>query len=522
MRDFTPNYPESIGDYFHVLMVLRCTSHRYTLICIETQFGATLVDTMPVKTVRLYTLSLIIADTLAFLAAFAIAYKLRVSYDSRELLAVIPAREFMSTFLVLVPFWLVTFMTFGLYSPYVYQKRLTEYGKLFVASAVGILIVIGYAFIIDRAIFPGRIVPLYAAILVFLLLVIFREILRLIRDLLYSYNVGTQRVLIIGNNHATADIAARLAVTHRSGFRVVAIAGKAHKNSRAVLYNSAEVALRDLDKLRIDTIIQTNLYDNPERNQVIMNAAQERHIQYCFIPGEAEFYSGKNTIDVFLGYPIISVYKSPLIGWGEVVKRIFDLLCIVIASPVWIPIFLLLVVLQKIFNPGPIFFTHTRLTKHSKPFKMYKFRSMIPKYSGEDAIEIFQRMGRHDLVEEYKRDFKVENDPRITPWGNFLRKSSLDEVGQMINVITGDMSLVGPRPIPAKELEAKFSRTHGALLHEVRPGVTGLWQVSGRNDISTRERIELELYYVQNWSFWLDIKILFKTVLVVLNRSGAK
>ena len=477
---------------------------------------------MPVKTVRFYTLALIIADTLAFLAAFAIAYKLRTTYDSRILLAIIPAREFMTTFLTLVPFWLVTFVAFGLYSPYVYQKRLTEYGKLLIASAVGILIVIGYAYVIDRPIFPGRVVPLYAAVLVFLLLLLFREVLRTVRDVLYRYNIGTQRVLIIGNNDATANIARSLSLTHRSGFRVVAVAGNAGTTRGAAIYRSAEDALRDLDILHIDTIIQTNLYDKSEKNLVIMDAAQQRHIQYCFIPGENEFYSGKNTIDVFLGYPIISVYKSPLIGWGEVVKRIFDVACVVITLPLWLPIFALLVVLQKLLNPGPVFFTHTRLTRHSKPFRMYKFRSMIPQYSGEDAVEIFRKMGRDDLVEEYNRDFKVENDPRITRFGQFLRASSFDEIGQIINVIKGDMSLVGPRPIPAKELKAKFSRVHGALLHEVRPGITGLWQVSGRSDLPTNERIELELYYVQNWSFWLDIKILFKTILVVIRKTGAR
>lgn len=477
---------------------------------------------MPVKTVRLYTIALIFADTLAFLAAFAIAYKLRVSYDSRELLAVIPASKFMSTFLTLIPFWLITFMTFGLYSPYVYQKRLTEYGKLFVASAVGILIVIGYAYIINQPIFPGRVVPFYAAGLVFVLVVVFREILRGLRDVLYAYDIGTQRVLIVGNNDATADIAKHLAITRRSGFRVVAIAGTTHHDTHVRHYRSAEDALDDLRSLRIDTIIQTNLYDNAAKNRVIMDAAQQHHIQYCFIPGEAEFYSGKNQIDVFLGYPIISVYKSPLIGWGEVAKRIFDLCVIVLTSPLWIPVFVLLIVLQLLLNPGPVFFSHTRLTHHSKPFRMYKFRSMIPRYSGEDAVEIFRRMGRDDLIAEYKRDFKVENDPRITRFGKFLRNSSLDELGQIINVIRGDMSLVGPRPIPAKELEAKFSRVHGALLHEVRPGITGLWQVSGRSDLPTDERIELELYYVQNWSFWLDVKILLKTILVVINKTGAR
>ncbi len=489
-------------------------------ICVS---SATLIHTtMPVKSVRFYTVALIIADIIAVLAAFAIAYQLRVNFDSRALVAQISGRDFMMTFLQLVPFWIVTLWSFGLYSPYVYQKRLTEYGKLIVASGVGILIVIGYAFVIDQPIFPARLVPIYAAVLVFLLLVVLREVLRLCRDLLYRFDIGTQRVLIVGNNHATADIAAHLAVTHRSGFRVIAIAGRAHKNTVATVYRTAESALADLDRLRIDTIIQTNLYDDHERNQTIMNAAQERHLQYCFIPGEAEFYSGKNTIDVFLGYPIISVYKTPLVGWGEVVKRVFDLLCVIVSSPLWIPVFVLLVIMQKVFNPGPVFFTHTRLTKHGKPFRMYKFRSMIPKYSGEDAVEIFRRMGRDDLIAEYQRDFKVKNDPRITLFGQFLRTSSFDEIGQIINVIRGDMSLVGPRPIPANELQAKFSKTHGALLHEVRPGVTGLWQVSGRNDISTRERIELELFYVQNWSFWLDIKILCKTVLVVLRRTGAR
>ena len=477
---------------------------------------------MPVKTARLYTLALIVADTLAFLAAFAIAYKLRVSYDSRELLAVIPAREFMSTFLILVPFWLITFMTFGLYSPYVYTKRLTEYGKLFVASAVGILIVIGYAYIVDKPIFPGRLVPFYAAGLVFVILLLFREMLRIIRDVLYIYNIGTQRVLIIGNNSATAEISNSLAVTHRSGFRVVAIAGNAGKNTSAEVYKSVKDALKDLDKLHIDTIIQTNLYDNAEKNRVIMDAAQRRHIQYCFIPGENEFYSGKNKIDVFLGYPIISVYKTPLTGWGEVVKRIFDLSLIIVTFPFWIGLMLLLFIMQLFFNRNNVIFSQTRVTKHGKKFKLYKFGSFNPKYSGRDDIEVFREMGRDDLIEEFKRDFKVENDPRITPFGPFLRRSSLDEFPQIFNVIMGDLSLVGPRPLRPHEVKAKYSELHGALLHEVRGGLTGLWQVSGRSDITDRERVELELFYVQNWSFWLDIKILFKTILVVLNRTGAR
>ena len=131
-------------------------------------------------------------------------------------------------------------------------------------------------------------------------------------------------------------------------------------------------------------------------------------------------------------------------------------------------------------------------------------------------------MGRPDLVEEYKRDFKVVDDPRITRFGKFLRDTSIDELPQIFNVWKGDLSLVGPRPIPKRELDAKFTKTHGALLLSVKSGITGLWQVSGRNDLTTEQRIKLELYYVQNWSFWLDIKILFKTIAVVIRKVGAR
>lgn len=475
---------------------------------------------MPVKTVRLYTFALLIADSIAVLLAFSAAYILRVQLDSRPLVNQITAWDFLNTFLMLLPFWLFTFWAIGLYSPQVYQRRLTEYGKLFVGSFVGILIVIGYAFIIDEPVFPARLVPVYAALLVFLLLLLFREILRTIRDTLYIYNIGVQRVMVIGNNNATADIAENLAVTHRSGYRIIAIAGKAPDNTSAVVFDDVNEALEQLGKLKISTIIQTSLYDDPKRNQQIMNAAQARHLQYSFIPGESEFYSGKNQTDVFLGYPMISVYQSPLIGWGEVVKRIFDLTLIVISSPLWVPFFLLIALLQKIFNPGPVFFKSKRLGLHGKTIHTFKFRSMAQKYSGEKAEDIFAKMGREDLVKEYQEFRKVKNDPRITKFGNILRVTSIDELPQIFNVILGDMSLVGPRPIIKEEKE--FYKDRAPLLFSVRPGVTGLWQVSGRSDLTFGERVELELYYAQNWTFWLDIKILFKTVGAVLYRKGAE
>jgi undecaprenyl-phosphate galactose phosphotransferase len=251
-----------------------------------------------------------------------------------------------------------------------------------------------------------------------------------------------------------------------------------------------------------------------------MNAAMERHLQYSFIPGESEFYSGKNQTDIFLGYPMISVYQTPLVGWGEVVKRIFDMTMIIVSSPVWVPFMLLMMALQKIFNPGPIFYKSKRLGLHGKTIYTYKFRSMMQKYSGEKAEDIFAKMGRDDLVSEYIAHRKVKHDPRITWFGNILRVTSIDELPQIFNVIIGEMSLVGPRPI-IKE-ERTYYKHRAPLLFSVRPGITGLWQVSGRSDLSFNERVELELFYAQNWSFWLDIKILFKTIGAVVARRGAE
>jgi len=160
------------------------------------------------------------------------------------------------------------------------------------------------------------------------------------------------------------------------------------------------------------------------------------------------------------------------------------------------------------------------LSRFSKPIRLYKFRTMGAQYGKKDASIEFEEMNRPDLAAEYRRDHKVADDPRITWFGKFLRNTSLDEFPQFINVLLGDLSLVGPRPILPQEV--KFSKNRTALLHSVKSGVTGLWQVSGRSNLSFDERIELELYYAQNWSFWLDLRILFKTIGVVLHKTGAR
>lgn len=478
---------------------------------------------MPTKNTKFYSLILIIADFAVLLLAFAVAYVLRVQYDHRPLLDQVYAVEYFRSFLLIIPFWIVIFAALGLYQSSIYNRRLAEWGKIFIGSFIGILVVIGWEYVSGHHLFPARLVAVYALGASFFLILLEREILRIVRSLLFQWGHGVSRVLVIGNSNATRDIADSLSATHKSGYRIVAIAGPKSTIPPGLEvrhFTSVDKALDKIQEMNITTIIQTDLYDSAERNQRILGAAQIHHISYSFIPGEAEFYAGKNTVDVFLGYPMISVSQTPLIGWGAIAKQVFDAIVSVLLVVVLSPVFLVLIALQLITNPGPIFYVSKRLSKFSEPVSLIKFRSMSAKYGGRDAAEEFREMGREDLAKEYEKNRKVENDPRITKFGHFLRNTSLDELPQLFNVVKGDLSLVGPRPILPQE--TKFSPSRTALLHSVKSGVTGLWQVSGRSNLSFDERIELELFYAQNWSFWLDIKILFKTIAVVIRKQGAK
>jgi exopolysaccharide biosynthesis polyprenyl glycosylphosphotransferase len=472
---------------------------------------------------KLYSFTLMLVDALVLIAAFVLAYVARVQYDPRPLLHNIYAYDYLFAFLLIVPFWIAIFGLIGLYRPNTYNRRLVEWSKIAIGSFLGILLIIGFEYISDKNVFPARLVAAYALVGSFVLIVFEREIMRFIRSMSFRYGKNVRRVLLIGASGATSDIAQNLADTRKSGYEIVAIAGPKKilpDSSHAIHYSSPEAALKQLKELGISTIIQTDLYENPSRNQHILSTAQANHLDYSFIPGESEFYSGKNTVDVFLGYPMITVYQTPLVGWGSIVKRIFDLvvsgLLIVILSPV----FLVIWIIKRLADPGPAFYVSKRLSRFSQPIGLIKFRSMGAQYGSKDAAEEFRAMGREDLAVEYETNRKVDNDPRITTFGAWLRKTSIDELPQIFNVFKGDISLVGPRPILPQEVKMAKGRT--ALLHSVKSGMTGLWQVSGRSELSFDDRIELELFYAQNWSFWLDIKILFKTFLVVVKGRGAK
>ena len=199
-----------------------------------------------------------------------------------------------------------------------------------------------------------------------------------------------------------------------------------------------------------------------------------------------------------------------------ILKRLMDILAILITFPILIPLMIILAFLTKVTSKGPIFYGHPRVGKNGKTIKCWKFRSMCI-----NSQEILEHILATDPVrrEEWEKDRKFQDDPRVTKFGKFLRKTSLDELPQLFNILFGDMSLVGPRPVTEPELK-KYGEYKDYVLSVV-PGLTGMWQVSGRSDTGYEERISFDTYYIQNWSIWLDIWILIKTVWVVIKGKGA-
>jgi exopolysaccharide biosynthesis polyprenyl glycosylphosphotransferase len=219
--------------------------------------------------------------------------------------------------------------------------------------------------------------------------------------------------------------------------------------------------------------------------------------------------------DQFAGHPLLIYRNTPAISWELLAKRLLDILGATILLIITAPIMLLTAILIRATSPGPIIFSQNRSGLHGRPFRMYKFRSMVT--NAEQA-----RVELESLNEMTGPVFKVKKDPRVTPIGTWLRRTSVDELPQLWNVVRGEMSLVGPRPLPLYET-ANFGDVSQRRRMSVRPGLTCLWQVRGRNQITNfKDWVRLDLEYIDHWSLWLDLEILLRTVPVVLFGWGAK
>jgi len=348
------------------------------------------------------------------------------------------------------------------------------------------------------------------------------------KKLLFNIGIWKEKVLIIGSGEKSVLTIKGLENEKHLGYEVVGLLDydlkKKYKfievcNKKYKIHRPPRSLNKFLNIMKIDTVFIAIDNSTPEELSKIVNEVYQLVRRVIIVPdikGIAIFNSELHYLFMERLF-MIKVNNNLNSLTNRVIKRSFDMVVSIAAFIILIPFFLLIGALIKISSPGPIFFSHKRVGRNGKEITIYKFRTMYV-----DAQERLKKILETDpqAKKEWEEKFKIKNDPRVTSVGKFLRRTSIDELPQIINVIKGDMSLVGPRPVLKEEIE-NYYKEFRHYYYSVYPGMTGLWQISGRSDTDYNFRVQTDVWYVQNWSLWLDIMILFRTVGVVLRREGA-
>jgi exopolysaccharide biosynthesis polyprenyl glycosylphosphotransferase len=332
-----------------------------------------------------------------------------------------------------------------------------------------------------------------------------------------SYGACMQRVVAVGHPQAVTDLVATLRRDKFNGLHVVAacLAGRVGLNELAgvpVLGGLGSVSTA-VEQFGADTVA---VLACPEMNGVRLRELawelEETGTDLCVAPALMDVAGPRTTIRPVAGLPLLHVDHPELAGGKQVIKALFDRMAAGVALILLAPLFAAIAVMIRLDDRGPVFFRQTRVGLDGQPFKLYKFRTMV--------VDAEQRKAELEALNEGSGVlFKMRRDPRVTKAGFWLRRWSLDELPQLLNVLLGDMSLVGPRPALPKEVARYGDHMRRRLV--VRPGITGLWQVSGRSGLAWEEAFRLDLRYVDNWSLALDLQILWKTWSAVFSGSGA-
>ena len=464
-------------------------------------------------------LSLIIGDALALLLSFAMAYYIRVKIDPRPFTFESQFFEFTKTVVLLVPIMLVILAALGLYRKSIFlgKTRLPERGRLLLAAVLSVAALIVYDFFVGENLFPVRVMAVTAMLLSFVFLLLERIAVRFIVRMIFRNDYAVKRAIVIGNHKNTGYLADYISSTPESGYRLAGIVAAKRfipGDLKAHQYSSLKDALR---KSRADVIFQTD----EKSTEYVYRQAVLRHLEYYFVPSETALSSHFGELELIGNTPAVMVMVTPLSGGYAAIKRAFDILFSLVAIIITaIPMLITWIVIKLSDFKHSAIYSDERLTRYNRKFKCYKFRSMKPEYSGMPAEKAFVLMGKPELVKKYRKNGDyLKNDPRITKVGRFIRRTSIDELPQLFNILKGDISLIGPRALKPEELRSYGDRS---LLLTVKSGLTGFAQVSGRRDISFEERRALDIYYVRNWSLGLDLSIFFKTIAVVLRGEGAK
>ncbi len=457
-----------------------------------------------------FTILLLPVDIIMVLLAFVLAYKFRLSFEFVPIIYVEPFSEYFRLILWTMPAWTAIFAMNGLYST---ERRgvAREFGKIVVSVSAAIaLLTVGI--FLGRFFFFPRLIIAMSWVLAIILVLFGRYFILFLQRFLYHRGIGVHRVIIIGHNGGTKSLARQLNENKTLGYRIVKLI------DRDGIGKIADIVRRN----PADEILVADVEMDQKEIERVANFCHENNLGFKMIPNLFLVQSTHTNIQTLAGVPILEFKRTSLDGWGRIIKRIFDIIWSIILIVLSSPIMLITALLIKLTDRGPIFFKQTRVGL-DKNFTFLKFRSMKVEYctgenyGGTKAAELLEKLRKRNEVDGPV--FKIRNDPRLTFFGKFLRKTSLDELPQFFNVLKGNMSLIGPRP-PLPEEVAKYNSFQKRRLG-VKPGITGLWQVSGRSDLSFDEWVRLDAYYIEHWSLWLDFVIFLKTIWTVLKGRGA-
>ena len=449
----------------------------------------------------------VLLDILVTVVAYALAWFIVISGKVLPLdEGVLKPQVYFMALIFIVPIYLILYASFHLYVPKRIQGRRSELANICKANVIGLMLFTFVLFGLRRFVshlsyFSTKMILAFFAANI-ILLEAERISIRIFLRSLRTNGYNQKHVLLIGYSRAAEGFIDRVSVNPEWGYHVQGIlddhrpAGFAYKKVQVLgPTNHLEdfLASNTLDEIAITLSIKE--YSNLEQ---IVAACEKSGVHTKFIPDYNNIIPTIPYMEDLQGLPVIHIRHVPLTGvFNATMKRIVDLAGALFGLIVFSPLMLVTALLIKITSPGPVLFSQERIGLHNRPFKMYKFRSMEVQDPGRERSQ-----------------WTTPHDPRVTPVGRFIRKTSIDEMPQFFNVLIGDMSLVGPRPERPLFVE-KFKEEipRYMIKHQVRPGLTGWAQVNGyRGDTSITKRIEHDLYYIENWSLGFDFKIMFLTV----------
>jgi exopolysaccharide biosynthesis polyprenyl glycosylphosphotransferase len=444
---------------------------------------------------KILAFNLFLADLFLTAASFFLAYALRSSFRI-EGFTVMPIGVYVWVLWLMLPLWSVLLAFFGVYS----RRSLTfPQQVLQVSKAVGLawVILAALLFLLDEDGATSRLVALFALLINYCALVSYRWVLFRVR---HRHRAGARHVAVIGDGPSAADFARAIRTHSEWGLRAVGV----------FPLDSAQTVL---EQGGVDEMIFVVERARLESCESLFLSCEELGVTATVVLNLFPHSIARMELQELDGFPLLRFTRTPTDESLLLVRRVMDLVLASLLLFATLPVMTLAGVLIRATSAGPIFFRQVRLGLHGRPFTMYKFRSM--NHGAE------QQRSELDTINEMDGPvFKSSQDPRITPVGRWLRRFSIDELPQLYNVVRGEMSLVGPRPPLADEV-ARYERWQRRRL-SMKPGITCLWQISGRNHVGFDEWMRLDLSYIDNWSLLLDLKILLKTVPAVLLGRGAR